>query len=193
MGVNQLLAAAALGGLIAGPVLADDDDGYGRHRGHGRHGHRHLHGHEIVYAPVVSVRPLVRYVTVERPRQECWQDVEYRSAVPGHVVATTLAGGIVGAAIGRQFGDGRGRDALTLMGAVAGSAVAHAHAVRRNPESTYTVPVERCQVVNERFTEEIIEGYDVVYRYHGRRYSIRTAEHPGGRIPLEMSLRPVRL
>jgi uncharacterized protein YcfJ len=189
MGVNQLLAAAAVGGLIAGPVSADDD--HARYRGHGRHGR--VHGHEIVYAPVVSVRPLVRYVTVERPRQECWQDVEYRPVVPARVVATTLAGGIVGAAIGRQFGDGSGRDALTLMGAVAGSAVAHAHAVRRNPGSTYTVPVERCHVVNERFTDEIIDGYDVVYQYHGRMYSIRTAEHPGSRIPLEMSLRPVRL
>jgi uncharacterized protein YcfJ len=189
MGVNQLLAAAAVGGLIAGPVSADDD--HARYRGHGRHGR--VHGHEIVYAPVVSVRPLVRYVTVERPRQECWQDVEYRPVVPARVVATTLAGGIVGAAIGRQFGDGSGRDALTLMAAVAGSAVAHAHAVRRNPGSTYTVPVERCHVVNERFTDEIIDGYDVVYQYHGRMYSTRTAEHPGSRIPLEMSLRPVRL
>jgi uncharacterized protein YcfJ len=189
MWVNQLLAAATVGGLIAGPAFAHDS--YGRHRGHARHGH--VHGHEVVYAPVVSVRPLVRYVTVERPRQECWQDVEYRSAVPGRVAATTLAGGVVGAAIGRQFGDGSGRDALTLIGAVAGSAVAHAHAVRRNPVSTYTVPVERCHVVNERFTEEIIEGYDVVYQYLGRSYSIRTAEHPGSRIPLEMSVRPVRL
>jgi uncharacterized protein YcfJ len=188
MWVNQLLAAVTVGGLIAVPALAHDS--HGRHRGHAR---GHVHGHEIVYAPVVSVRPLVRYVTVERPRQECWQDIEYRSAVPGRVVATTLVGGIVGAAIGRQFGDGSGRDALTLMGAVAGSAVAHAHAVRRNPESTYTVPVERCRVVNERFTEEIIEGYDVVYQYLGRSYSIRTAEHPGSRIPLEMSVRPVRL
>jgi uncharacterized protein YcfJ len=188
MSVKTLLTAAAVGGLIAGPVFAHDDNGW--HRGYSRHA---VYGNEIVYAPVVSVRPIVRYVTVERPRQECWQDVEYRSAVPGRVAATTLAGGIVGAAIGRQFGDGSGRDALTLMGAIAGSAVAHERAVRRNADSVYAVPVERCRVVNERFTDEVIEGYDVVYRYHGRAYSMRTAEHPGSRVALEMNLRPVRL
>jgi uncharacterized protein YcfJ len=182
MWLNKLLVAAAFGGLVAGPVHAHDN--HGRYRGHGHHGHGHVRGHEIVYAPVVSVRPIVRYVTVDRPRQECWQDVEYRTAVPGRVAATTLAGGIVGAAIGRQFGDGSGRDALTLMGAVAGSAVAHAHAVSRNPGSTYAVPVERCRVVNERFTDEVIEGYDVVYQYRGRMYSMWTAEHPGSRIRL---------
>jgi uncharacterized protein YcfJ len=185
MWVNKLLVAAAVGGLIVGPARADDD--HRHHRGHGRH------GHEIVYARVVSAHPIVRYVTVERPRQECWQDVEYRSAVPGRIAATTLAGGIVGAAIGRQFGSGSSRDALTLMGAIAGSAVAHERAVSRNAGSTYAVPVERCEIVSERFTEEIIEGYDVVYQYEGRAYSTRTATHPGSRIPLEMSLRPVRL
>jgi uncharacterized protein YcfJ len=185
MWVNKLLVAVAVGGLMGGPVYAHDS--HGRHRGHGPHGHyghTRVHAHQVVYAPVVSVRPIVRYVTVERPRQECWQDVEYRSSVPGRVAATTLAGGIVGAAIGRQFGDGSGQDALTVMGAVAGSAVAHAHAVRRNPPTTYAVPVERCQVVSGRFTDEIIEGYDVVYLYHGRSYSMWTAEHPGSRIRL---------
>ena len=190
MWVNKLLSTAAVAGLMAAPAYAHDDQG--RHRGHGHYGPGRVHRHEIVYAPVVSVSPIVRYVTVERPRQECWQDVEYRSADPGRVVATTLAGGIVGAAIGRQFGDGSGRDALTLMGAIAGSAVAHERAVSRNAGSTYAVPVERCQVVSERFTDEVIDGYDVVYRYHGRTYSMRTAEHPGSRIPLEMSLRPAR-
>ena len=184
MWVKKLLVGAALGGLIVGPAFAHDNGRYG-------HGGRSAHG--IVYARVVSVQPIVRYVTVEQPRQECWQDVEYRSDVPGRVAATTLAGGIVGAAIGRQFGDGSGQDALTLIGAIAGSAVAHEHAVRRNPGSTYSVPVERCQVVTERLTREVIDGYDVVYQYHGRMYSMRTAEHPGSRIPLEMSLRPVRL
>jgi len=183
MWVKKLLITAAIG-LIAGQASAHDN---GRGRGHGRH------GHDIVYARVVSVQPVVHYVTVERPRQECWQDVEYRSAVPGRVAATTLAGGIVGAAIGRQFGDGSGQDALTVLGGLAGSLVAHERAVRRNPGSTYAVPVERCQVVSDRFTEQVIEGYDVVYQYHGRMYSMRTAQHPGNRIALETNLRPVRV
>jgi uncharacterized protein YcfJ len=95
--------------------------------------------------------------------------------------------------IGRQFGDGSGRDALTVMGAIAGSAVAHGYAVRRNSDAAYAVPVEQCHVVNERFTDEVIEGYDVAYRYLGRTYTMRTARHPGNRIPLEVGFRPARL
>jgi uncharacterized protein YcfJ len=174
------VVTVAAGLLLAGPASAD--------HGRGRYGNR-----DVVYARVVAVQPIVRYVTVERPRQECWQDVEYRSADSGRVAGVTLAGGIVGAAIGRQFGDGSGRDALTLLGGLAGAAVAHEHATRRLDASTYAVPVERCRVVNERFTEEVIDGYDVIYQYQGRRYSMRTADHPGDRVPLEVTFRPVRL
>ena len=185
MGVKAWMAAAAAAMLAAGAAgtaKADDDD-------RRRHG-----GRGIVYARVVSAQPIIRHVTVERPRHECWQDVEYRSSGPARVAGTTLAGGIVGAAIGRQFGGGSGRDALTLLGGIAGSAVARERAVRRLTErgaATYAVPVERCTVVNERFTEQVVDGYDVVYQYQGHRYSMRTAEHPGNRIPLHVTVRPV--
>jgi uncharacterized protein YcfJ len=187
MWVKGLLAAAVAGALISGTAAAHDGRGYDG-RGHG--------GRDVVYARVVSARPIVRHVTVERPRRECWDDVEYRSDRPARVAGPTLAGGIIGAAIGRQFGGGSGRDALTLLGGIAGSAVAHERAGRRlaanGGSTTYAVPVERCTVVNERFTEEIIGGYDVVYQYQGRRYSMHTARHPGDRVPLQVNFRPVR-
>src|SRR5690606_12399976 len=57
----------------------------------------------LVDARVIDVRPIVRRVTVERPRQECWDEVvEVRErALPYGVAGPTLAGGIIGAAIGR--------------------------------------------------------------------------------------------
>jgi len=182
MWVKGLFVATIAGVLISATAAA-----------HGSRGHG---GRDVVYARVVSARPIVRHVTVERPRRECWQDVEYRSDRALRVGGPTLAGGIIGAAIGRQFGGGSGRDALTLLGGIAGSAVAHERAQRRLAESggsaTYAVPVERCSVVNERFTEEIVDGYDVVYQYQGRRYSMYTAEHPGDRVALQVNFRPVR-
>lgn len=177
------VAVTAAAGLMLSSAAASADD----YRGRG--------GRDIVYARVVSVQPLVRYVTVEQPRHECWEETRYRPAAPGRVAGTTLAGGIVGAAIGRQFGGGSGRDALTLLGAVAGSAVAHERATRRMLEegaAVYAVPVQRCTTVSERRIEEVVDGYDVVYEYRGRRYSMRTAEHPGSRVPLQVSFRPVR-
>ena len=171
-----VVTTTALGTFYAAPVLA---------------------GHETRYvdARVVDVEPLVRYVTVERPRRECWEEVVYErhAARPFGVAGQTLAGGVIGAAIGRQFGGGSGRDALTLIGSVVGSAVAHERAQRRQVPQTTTraVPVQRCEVVRARVTEQRVDGYLVTYQYRGRRHTIRTATPPGQRIRLRVDVRPV--
>jgi uncharacterized protein YcfJ len=153
---------------------------------------------DYVYAKVVDVRPIVRYVTVQRPRQECWDEVVYlreRNDRPIRVAGPAIAGGLIGGAIGRQFGGGSGRDALTVIGALAGSAIASERAARNqnyaavNPARATTV--ERCEVTTETFREERIDGYDVTYQYRGRRYGMRTTEPPGERVRLLVSAVPV--
>jgi uncharacterized protein YcfJ len=151
-----------------------------------------------VYARVVDVEPIVRHVTVQRPRRECWEEIVYQREPAGRpfgAAGQTLAGGIIGAAIGRQFGGGSGRDAATVAGAIAGSAVANERAHRvvaaRGPGAVHAVPVERCEVVNERFTEERIDGYWVTYAYQGQRYRMRTSQPPGDRVQLRVSVQPV--
>ncbi len=146
---NRFLATAVLGFLGATTALAD-----GGHRGGGR-GHAYGHGHyrytpAVVSARVVDVEPLVRYVTVNRPREQCWNEVVREPVHPYGVAGVTAAGSVVGAAIGRQFGSGNDRDALTVLGAVAGGAVAHQRAVRN--QGTRDVTVQRCEVVNDRVT-----------------------------------------
>ena len=83
----------------------------------------------VVSARVVDVDPLVRHVTVDRPREQCWNEIVREPVRPFGVVGQTAAGSIVGAAIGRQFGSGNDRDTLTVLGAIAGGAVAHRRAV----------------------------------------------------------------
>jgi uncharacterized protein YcfJ len=176
-----MTATAVIGALAAGTATASG-------RGHS----------DYVYARVVHVEPMVRYVTVERPREECWDEVRY---VPdggrARVAGPTIAGGIIGGAIGRQFGDGRGRDALTVLGTLAGAAVAGERAARNQAYSaqrtraTTATTVRRCEVTTRRYTEERIEGYRVTYKYRGRHYSLRTAEPPGDRIRLRVSAVPV--
>jgi uncharacterized protein YcfJ len=148
-----------------------------------------------VYARVVDVEPIVRYVTVEQPRRQCWDEVVYetRGDVARHRIAgQTIAGGIIGAAIGRQFGSGSGRDAMTLIGAAAGSAAAHDRAARRTGDLyTVAVPIRRCEIVSERFTEEQIDGYRVTYLYRGHRHTMRTATPPGDRVRLRVNVVPV--
>jgi uncharacterized protein YcfJ len=135
------------------------------------------------------VEPLVRYVAVDRPREQCWDEIVREPVRPFGVVGQTAAGSIIGAAIGRQFGSGNDRDALTVLGAVAGGAVAHRRAVVNQGYATRDVAVQRCEVVHERVTERVVDGYLVTYRLEGQRYTMRTDRHPGEFV--QIAARPV--
>ncbi len=166
------MAASA---LVSTAALADRGLGYGA-PGHGS------------WARVVQVDPIVQHIVVDEPRRECWRDVEYRSARPGRVAAGTIAGGLIGGtigqAIGNNLGDGRSRAALGLIGAAAGSAIANDRTRRVQAErhGEVAVPVERCEVRYQSVRQEVVRGYWVTYRQHGRLHRIRTHEHPGRRI-----------
>lgn len=154
--------------VLAGPALAGHRDwtdaGYGR---------------------VVDVRPLVDYVTVDRPRRECWNELAYaptRGPRSVRDAAPLVAGSALGGAIANELSHGSGP--WTLVGAVAGAALAnevvsdgrHERGSRRDSRA---VTVERCRTVHERVVEERIVAYDVSYRYLGRRYRMRTLQPPG--------------
>jgi uncharacterized protein YcfJ len=191
---NKFLAVAVLGIVCASPALADND-GCGLVRGNA-YGHYKHAPVSVVYAPavvsarVVDVEPLVRYVTVDRPREQCWNEVVREPAPSARVVGATAAGTIIGGAIGHQFGSGNDRDALTVLGAVAGGAVAHQRAVaRQGGYATRDVTVQRCEMVNDRVTEAVADGYLVTYRLDGQRYTMRTDRHPGEWV--QIAARPV--
>lgn len=191
MGAKLATTATVLGAIasvaVATPALAD-------RRGHA-YG-REAASTEYVYARVVDVDPMVRYVTVDRPREECWTGYEQRRSGSFGVPGQTAAGAVLGAVIGRQFGGGSGKDALTVIGAAAGGAIARERALRNGAprvgeREVRDVPVERCEVVSERVTEERVDGYLVTYNYQGRNYTMQTATPPGDRIRLAVDVRPV--
>ena len=163
------------------------------------------------YAPVVDVEPIVRVIRVERPREECWDETVYeeypvgggyRARAGRGTAGATIAGGLIGGLVGRQFGGGSGRDGMTLVGTLVGAAIAsdkararHAYPGPGYQGATYErrpVTVERCRVDTESFEEERIEGYLVTYEYAGERYTMRTAEPPGDQIKLRVTASPVR-
>ena len=185
---KTFLATAVLGFLGATTAMADN-----RYSGRGRgnaYGH-YRQAPAVVSARVVDVDPLVRYVTVNRPREECWDEIVREPVRRYGVAGTTAAGSIVGAAIGRQFGSGNDRDALTVAGAVAGGLVARQRALRNGAGATRDVAVQRCEVVNNRVTEQIVDGYLVTYRLDGRNYTMQTDRHPGDWVQLAVNTRPV--
>jgi uncharacterized protein YcfJ len=184
-GLKALALLAATGAIaVAGAASA---------RGYGDAGYD--------FARVVEVRPIIE--TVHRPvsRDECWSEpVTYREParyVGGHRDrAPAILGGIIGAAIGNQFGSGSGRDAATVAGAALGySAVRDAqrhHGGRYVGGREYTRHEDRCRVVTEHYRDEQVVGYDVAYRYNGRTYWTRTDYHPGDRIEVQVNVNPVR-
>ena len=69
---NKFLAVAVLGFLGASAALADHDD---RGRGRGNAYGHYRYAPAVVSARVVDVEPMVRYVTVDRPREQCWDEI----------------------------------------------------------------------------------------------------------------------
>ena len=140
------------------------------------------------YAKVISSTPVVRYVNVKAPVRECWTETHYYSTYetrhrdPGR----TLAGAVIGGVIGHQFGSGRGNDAATVAGSLLGAALARGPVERVE----YARPVERCETRYRNHREQRIDGYDVVYRYKGQKYSTRMPHDPGRRIKVRVDIRP---
>ncbi|HSG88302.1 MAG TPA: hypothetical protein VLA56_03765 [Pseudomonadales bacterium] len=122
-------------------------------------------------------------------------------ADPGAV----LLGGAIGGLVGNQFGGGNGKKALTVVGAVLGASIAaeatrggsRGHDYRRDDRHDYRdtgwrdEPVRRCEVTYESRPVERISGYEVSYRYHGRRFTKVVDEHPGDRMRVRVDVQPV--
>lgn len=149
------------------------------------------------YAKVLSVKPIVRYVTVSTPVRECWQENRHYTVHDRpNTAGGTLVGAVIGGVIGHQFGSGRGNDAATVAGTLIGAAIGNESARKRAREdgydgtTTYSRPVQRCETNYQSHQEERIDGYRVVYRYHGQRYSTRLPYDPGDRIRVRVDVRP---
>ena len=148
------------------------------------------------YARVVSVEPVTRYVTVTTPVKECWE--EERTYTTNHYnpnrVGKTVFGAILGGVIGHQFGSGRGNDAATIAGTLIGAGIGSN--AGRNEATYYTThhsrPVRRCETNYQSHEEERIDGYNVIYAYHGRKYATTTPFDPGKRLRIRVDVRPAR-
>ncbi|RZV33376.1 MAG: glycine zipper 2TM domain-containing protein [Chromatiales bacterium] len=183
MNAKTRIASIALIAMLFGSTAwADDDYRNGRA--------------QYDYAKVISAEPIINYVTVKTPVRECWEEMQYytvdRNA--GHRGGSTLLGAIIGGVVGHQIGSGRGNDAATVAGTLIGAAIGneagndrHKGAVERHGR-----PVERCETRYRSHQEERIDGYRVLYRYHGQKYVTEMPYDPGNRIRVRVDVRPAR-
>lgn len=182
----RALLTASLGMLMTSCASAD----------HHAYGHYHddyrYTGYEQSsygdYGRVIDARPIYRQVAIEVPRESCGVEtvVHEERRRGGDSFAGTVVGGLVGAAIGHELGNGRG--AATAAGGLIGASIGN-DAAGGGREVTYR---DR-EVCRTRYTteyEQRIVGYDVSYSYQGRVYQTRTDRHPGDRINLAVAVRP---
>jgi len=177
MNTTRLTAFSATALLAAGSALAD-----GPPRA------------QYDFAQVLSAEPIVRYVTVKTPVRECWQDTQVQVVERGgrrNAAGGALLGAVIGGVVGNQFGGGRGNDAATVAGSLLGAAIG-SESVRSRPRQVerFETPVQRCETVITEREEERIDGYRVVYRYNGQRYSTRMPFDPGDRLRVRVDVRP---
>jgi len=143
---------------------------------------------DYIQAEVISSTPIYQTVEIPSEREVCWnEEVQYRR---GKSKTPSLVGGLIGGAVGNQFGGGNGRRALTVAGALIGASIGNDSA-RKNARRSDVEVEQRCRVEREYFEEERITGYRVRYEYNGQEYTTRTDQDPGEYIDLRVSVSPV--
>lgn len=127
-------------------------------------------------AQVVSYRPLV--TVVSDTHQECWNENVQEQVTQSSSPVGAIVGGVAGGILGNQVGQGNGRTAATVGGAILGTIVGNNMSNSQQTQPQYqTKVIQRCRPVNT--TREVINGYDVIYRYNGRDGHTTTQYQPG--------------
>ena len=178
---SSAMLSLALG---AGPAMADHE-----YRPNSRSGAIYD------YARVTKSEPIVRYVTVTTPVQECWDDTEYYSVAqrPKGTLGGALVGAIIGGVIGHQFGHGHHRDQATVFGSLAGAAIGSEVATANAggyATTQHARAVRRCETNYRTHEEERVDGYRVLYVYNGQKYATKMPTDPGKRIRIRVDVRP---
>ena len=151
------------------------------------------------YAEVLRVEPLRRRVRVSSPVEQCWDEPVYHSyhghshGYRSGSFTSPIVGGILGGLVGNQFGKGDGRTLLTVAGAVLGASAGRDYGHRRyrsHRYHTYAGTERHCRTTYSYHDEDRDDGYLVDYRYKGKVYTARTDFHPGERMKVDVRVLP---
>lgn len=126
---------------------------------------------------VITSTPVIQQVAV--PRQVCSnQPVAVQQPNTG---AGAIMGGIAGGAMGNAIGGGSGRAAATAIGLIGGAIVGN----NIEGSGTYVQNMQQCST--QTFYENRTVGYNVVYEYAGKEFSVQMPYDPGPTIRLQLT------
>jgi uncharacterized protein YcfJ len=127
---------------------------------------------------VLSSTPIVQSVAV--PRQVC-SVVQMEVQQPKSGVGAAV-GAVAGAVLGSSVGRGPGRGVATAAGAVTGAILGDRI---EGAGPSQTTDVQQCQT--QTMYENRTVGYNVVYEFAGRQYSVQMPNDPGPMIRLQVT------
>ena len=134
-------------------------------------------GSFIDSASVVSVDKVYKKVRVEEPYQECYIKETVQNNGDGSAT-NEIIGGVIGGAIGNQFGEGSGKDVMTLAGILMGASIANdAEKAAGNGKQTI-VSQEVCEKKVRQRIEKRLSHYKVTVDYNGTEVSYSSKRRP---------------
>ena len=137
-----------------------------------------LSGTFIDSASVLSVDKVYKQVRVEEPYKECYIKETVQS---GDGSATNeIIGGIIGGAIGNQFGEGDGKEVMTLAGILMGASIANdaEKAAAAENGTRKVISQEVCENKVRQKIEKRLSHYKVTVDYNGTVVSFSTKRRP---------------
>jgi uncharacterized protein YcfJ len=85
-------------------------------------------------------------------------------------IGDVFAGAIIGGAVGNQFGNGSGKDAMTILGAIVG-----ADATGRSRQEVVGHTIEwSCKMVEVPQNTPVFHHYQITYLMNGKYYRVNT-------------------
>ena len=143
---------------------------------------------------VVSAQPVYQLAQIETPQERCVEervlvDRAKRQSSDTPIIVSTIIGGAIGNAVGNNKSSKR---VGAVLGAVLGNSVGRDIARQSQSSDTrqYQI-VERCETVFVSHEEERLLGYDVIYLFNEKQYSVRMAQDPGSQMKVRVDVQPI--
>ena len=126
-------------------------------------------------ATVTSVEKVYKQYRVDEPYQDCYIKETLQT---GDGSATNeIMGAILGGAIGNQFGEGSGKDVMTLAGIFLGASIAN-DAEKANSTGQVVVRQEVCENKVRQKIVKRLSHYKINVDYNGRNLSYTSNRRP---------------
>ena len=129
------------------------------------------------YATVTSVEKVYKQYMTEEPYQECYIKETLQQNQGDGSATNEIMGAILGGAIGNQFGEGEGKDVMTLAGIVLGASMAN-DAEKANSTGQVVVSQEVCETKVKKSIERRLSHYLINISYEGRDLSFTSKKRP---------------